>query len=141
VLAVVHTHQATATLMGVIEAPILPILHIPATFIGEEIPIWPVPLLVTTPSRGQELAATLGDHAYCHLQGHGIISVADSVEKATVGAVILEQLAEANLRVLQTGRSPRVISPDEIVDLRAEAAPIAGRWAYYRQQVEEHAAG
>lgn len=137
VSAVVHTHQPSATLLGVIGAPALPILHIPSVFVRRPVPIWPCPLLVTSPRAGADLAAALGDERYCHLQGHGIVSVAETVPEATVAAAMLEQLAEANLRLLQTGREPRVISPDEIDALTREAAPVAGRWAYFRQLVED----
>lgn len=137
--AVVHTHQSSATLMGVIEAPILPILHIASVFVREPVPVWPCPLLVTSPGLGADLAAALADGRFCHLQGHGIVSVAKTVPEATVAASMLEQLAEANLRVLQTGREPRVIPPAEMDQLSREAAPVAGRWAYFRQLVEEGA--
>jgi ribulose-5-phosphate 4-epimerase/fuculose-1-phosphate aldolase len=137
VMAVVHTHQRAATLMGVMGAPILPILHVESTFVSEDVPVWPCPLLVTSSRLGAELVAALGGGAYCHLQGHGIVSVAGSVEAAVVGAVMLERLAEANLAVLQAGRQPRVISPDEIARLTAERAPVAGRWAYLEQLVDE----
>jgi L-ribulose-5-phosphate 4-epimerase len=138
VRAVVHTHQRAATLMGVIGAPILPITHVESTFVGPDgIPTWPCPLLVTTPELGADLAAALGGASFCHLQGHGIVSVAASVEAAVVGAVMLEQLAETNLAVLQTGRAPRVITRDEIDRLTAEKAPVAGRWAYLTQLLED----
>ncbi|MGH3344730.1 MAG: class II aldolase/adducin family protein [Carbonactinosporaceae bacterium] len=137
VSAVVHTHQNAATLMGIIEAPVLPILHVPSTFVAEPVPLWPCPLLVVSQELGADLATALGGGRFCHLQGHGIVSVAGSVQAATVGAAMLEQLAEANLRVLQTGRSPRVIPPAEIEGLRRDAAPVEGRWAYFRQLVAE----
>ncbi len=138
VLAVVHTHQPTATLMGVMNAEILPVLHVQAGQLGAAgMPIWPSPLLVTNPERGRGLAAALGDANIGHLQGHGIVSVAPDIETATVQAIMLEQLAEANLRILQAGRRPRVIPPDEIAELQREMAPIEGRWAYYLQLVHE----
>jgi L-ribulose-5-phosphate 4-epimerase len=133
VRAVVHTHQPAATLMGVIGAPILPLLHVHSTFVDGEVPLWPCPLLVVDPALGGQLATALGQARYCHLQGHGIVSVAGSVQAATVGAVMLEHLAETNLRVLQTGREPRVIPPEEIEALKRDAAGVEGRWAYYRQ--------
>jgi L-ribulose-5-phosphate 4-epimerase len=138
VLAVVHTHQPTATLMGVMNAEILPVLHVQAGQLGgNEIPVWPSPLLVTNPERGRNLAAALGDANVGHLQGHGIVSVAADVETATVQAIMLEQLAEANLRILLAGRPPRVITSDEIAELQREMAPVDGRWAYYLQLVHE----
>lgn len=136
VTSVVHTHQKAATQMGLIESPILPLLHIPSTYVDVDPPTWSCPLLVTTPQLGSQLAEVLGDHRYCHLQGHGIVSVADTVEVATVGAAMLEELAETNLRILQTGQRPRAITSDEIDQLKQFAAPVAGRWAYFVELVD-----
>jgi ribulose-5-phosphate 4-epimerase/fuculose-1-phosphate aldolase len=132
--AVVHTHQRAATLLGVIGADLLPVLHVPAVLTdGGTIRTWPCPMLVTGPELGRELAASLGAAGLCHLQGHGIVSVARDVRRAVVTAVALEQLAEANLTILQTGRSPRVITAGELDELRGAVASVDGRWAYYVQ--------
>jgi ribulose-5-phosphate 4-epimerase/fuculose-1-phosphate aldolase len=131
--AVVHTHQKSATLAGVLSLPIEPVLHVPATFVDHDPPTWPCPVLVDTADRGAELAAALGGDRFCHLQGHGIVSVAADVREAVVGAAVLEQLAEAALAAASTGAKPRVIPPDEIATLRQQVAPVAGRWAYFCQ--------
>jgi ribulose-5-phosphate 4-epimerase/fuculose-1-phosphate aldolase len=137
VMSVIHTHQPAATLLGVIGADLLPVLHVPAVLTdGGAVASWPCPLLVTSPELGRELAAELGGGTLCHLVGHGIVSVAADVPRAAVTTIAFEQLAQANLTILQTGRSPRVISPDELDGLRARAASIEGRWAYYVQQLE-----
>lgn len=138
VSAVVHTHQPQATLLGVISGDLLPLLHVPAVLTdGGNMPIWPCPLLVTTPELGHQMAETLGSASLCHLQGHGIVTTGTDLRWATVAAIATEQLAAANLMVLQTGRSPRVITPEEIEDLSHHIASIEGRWAYYLQQLEE----
>jgi ribulose-5-phosphate 4-epimerase/fuculose-1-phosphate aldolase len=131
--AVVHTHQKSATLCGVLGVPIEPVLHVPATFVDHDPPTWPCPLLVDTAARGAELAAALGEARFCHLQGHGIVSVAADVRAAVVGAAVLEQLAEAALTAASTGAKPRIIPPDEIATLRGQVAGVAGRWAYFCQ--------
>ncbi|RZQ60805.1 class II aldolase/adducin family protein [Amycolatopsis suaedae] len=131
VTAIVHTHQPAATTAGVLGVPILPTLHVPATFVPADPPTWPCPLLVDNPARGRELAEHLGDQRFCHLQGHGIVSVAGDVREAVVGAAMLEQLAEVALRAEQTGRTPRVITDAEIAVLRGQLAGVDGRWAYY----------
>lgn len=137
VLAVVHTHQPAGTLLGVLGAPLLPVLHVQSVLTdGGRIATWPHSRLVTTPELGGRLAAALGDAGLCHLRGHGIVSVAGDVPRATVTAIALEQLAEANLRILQTGLRPQVIDDDELSELRDTVAPVAGRWAYYRQLLE-----
>jgi ribulose-5-phosphate 4-epimerase/fuculose-1-phosphate aldolase len=135
VAAVVHTHQPVATLMGVMSAPVLPILHLHAAYVETDVPIWPHPILVRTAELGGRLAAALGDHSLCHLQGHGIVSVAGDVREAVVRAVLFEQLAEANLTVLKAGGSPRVIPAEEIAELRRHLAPVDGRWAYYQELI------
>lgn len=134
VRAVVHTHQQAATVLGVTGAALLPILHVPAVLTdGGTMPIWACPMLVTSRELGQRLAAALGTAGLCHLQGHGIVSVASDIRRAVVTAVALEQLAQANLAVLQTGLKPRVITEDELDELRDTVASIDGRWAYYVQ--------
>ncbi|HLI39203.1 MAG TPA: class II aldolase/adducin family protein [Streptosporangiaceae bacterium] len=137
VSAVVHTHQRAATLLGVIGADLLPVLHVPAVLTdGGAVATWPCPLLVTSPELGRGLAAQLGSGRLCHLQGHGIVSVAAGVPRATVTAIAFEQLAEANLTILRTGRAPRVITPGELDELRGSVASVDGRWAYYLQLLE-----
>ena len=133
VLAVVHTHQPMATLMGIVGQPILPILHIEAPLVERPVPTFPCAELVVNPQLGQRLAEALGDHEVCHLQGHGIVSVAGTVQEATVGAIFLERLAEANFRAAQLGKPPRVIPPEEIAQLRRYRAPLIGRWRYYEE--------
>lgn len=134
--SVVHTHQKAATHMGLIDAPILPLLHIPSTYVDVDPPTWGCPLLVTTPHLGRQLTDVLGDNRYCHLQGHGIVSVAGDVPTATVATVMLEELAETNLRILQTGHKPRAITDEELEQLKEFAAPVDGRWAYFAEKVD-----
>jgi L-ribulose-5-phosphate 4-epimerase len=136
VLAVIHTHQRAATLLGVIGAELLPVLHVPAVLTdGGAVATWPCPVLVTSPDLGGQLAAQLGSGTLCHLQGHGIVCAAADVPRATVTAIAFEQLADANLTILQTGRSPRLITPAELDELRGSVASVEGRWAYYVQQL------
>lgn len=131
VQVVIHTHQPLATLMGVLDAPILPLLHAQSPLVEVPPPVWPCSLLVQDRDLGAQLAAALGDASLAHLQGHGIVSVAATIEEATVNALHLEQLAKANLEVLKTGRTPRVVPPDQIARLREQLAGVEGRWAYY----------
>lgn len=133
VAAIVHTHQPLATLAGVLGVALLPILHLAATFFDREVATWPHAELVNTQALGADLAGVLGDGQFCHLQGHGVVSVAASLAQAAVGAILMEQLADANLRARQTGARPRVIPPDEIARLKTTVGPAEGRWAYYRQ--------
>ncbi len=133
VQAVVHTHQPMATVMSVAGAPILPILHVQAALVERPVPVWPCAKLVTDNELGDELAQALGEHAVCLMQGHGIVSAAASIQEATIGAIHLEQLAEANYRVLAINRQPRVIPPEEIRQLTERGVGVDVRWAYYAE--------
>ncbi|GAA3669770.1 class II aldolase/adducin family protein [Arthrobacter ginkgonis] len=137
VQAVVHTHQPAATTLGLVATPLKPLLHIPSSYVSDpDVGLWPCPLLVTNAQLGAELADSVGQRDFCHLQGHGIVALGGSVEEAVVRAVMLEEQAQANLAVLSTGLEPREITPGEIEQLQSHRAPVAGRWAYLRELVE-----
>jgi L-ribulose-5-phosphate 4-epimerase len=134
VVSVVHTHQPMATLLGIVELPILPLLHVESVVVEQQpVPIFACAELIVSSDQGRRVAQALGNHRVCHLQGHGIVSVGQSVQEATLGAIHLERLAEVNYRVAQLGRQPRVIPPLEIHALKGQLASPAGRWAYYTE--------
>ena len=133
VQAIVHTHQHWATIMGIGEAPIEPILHVQGELVAEPVPIWPCAMLVTDNKLGDDMAKKLGSHRALHLQGHGIVTVAADLPVAAIDAIHLEQLAKANWRVLAMGRKPRVIPKDELSQRMATGVGWEVRWAYYRQ--------
>jgi ribulose-5-phosphate 4-epimerase/fuculose-1-phosphate aldolase len=140
VQAVVHTHQPMATVMGIGSAPIHPVLHVGSELVERPVPIWPCAKLVTDPGLGEQLAKALGDHSVVLLQGHGITSVAATVQEATINAIHLEHQAEANWRVLAMGKQPRVIPPAEIQQRAASGVGWDVRWAYYVERAGiEHA--
>ena len=87
VLSVVHTHQPISTLAGIVGLPILPLLHVAAPLVEQQpVPTFACAELVVNPDLGRGLAQALGNHKVCHLQGHGIVSVADTIQAATIGA-------------------------------------------------------
>lgn len=131
--AIVHTHQPMATVMGIGGAPILPILHVGGELVETPVPVWPCAQLVTDHALGDDLARTLGAHALVLLQGHGVASAAATVPEAALHAIHLEQLAEANWRVLAMGRQPRVIPSDELLQRASTGVGWEVRWAYYRE--------
>jgi len=134
VVSVVHTHQPMATLLGIVELPILPLLHVESVVVEQQpVPIFACAELIVSSLQGRRVAQALGQHRVCHLQGHGIVSVGCSVQEATLGAIHLERLAEVNYRVARLGRQPRVIPPAEIQALKGQLASPAGRWAYYTE--------
>ena len=135
--AIVHTHQHAATMLGIIEQPIHPLLHIPSSYVDDDdVQLWPCASLVTDFALGAALAESLGQSTFCHLQGHGIVAVGTTVEEAVVNAVMLEELSHANMAILATGKEPRLISDDELAGLRKHRGPVRGRWEYFKQLLE-----
>jgi L-ribulose-5-phosphate 4-epimerase len=133
VQAVVHTHQPMATVMGIGGAPILPVLHVGGELVEIPVPVWACAKLVTDNVLGDDLARALGSHSMVLLQGHGLASAAATVPEAALQAIHLEQLAEANWRVLAMGREPRVIPHDELEQRASTGVGWEVRWAYYRE--------
>jgi ribulose-5-phosphate 4-epimerase/fuculose-1-phosphate aldolase len=134
VQSVVHTHQPMSTLCGIVGLPILPLLHVESLVVEQQpVPTFACAELIVSSEQGAQVAQALGDHRVCHLQGHGIVSVAETVQEATLGAIHLERLAEVNYKVAQLGRAPRVIPHNELQALRRQLASPAGRWAYYAE--------
>jgi ribulose-5-phosphate 4-epimerase/fuculose-1-phosphate aldolase len=136
VKAVVHTHQLLTTCFGAAGRPILPILHLEGLVVADGLATYPHAHLITSRERGRAMAAALGRRAHLHLQGHGIVTTGPTIQEATLAAVHLERLAQANYVALTLG-TPRIIPPAEIAELREDVAPPEGRWAYYSSLVEE----
>jgi L-ribulose-5-phosphate 4-epimerase len=133
---VVHTHQTLATIFGVVGRDILPLLHVESPLVARGIPIFPSPELINDSARGALVAEALGDYPVCHLQGHGIVTVAPTIEEATIAAIHLERLARANYIAAQLG-TPRVITPEEIARIRGPMVGYEVRWAYYASLADD----
>ena len=135
---VVHTHQMLVTVFGVVERPILPLLHVEAPVLLNGVPIYPSPDLITDRERGEAVAKALGKAEICHLQGHGIVTASRTVEEATLAAIHLDRLAQANYIAAQLGGKPKVIRQEEIVQIVAGGKFVGYkvRWAYYASLVE-----
>src|SRR5258708_12824866 len=68
IVSVVHTHQPMATLLGIVELPILPLLHVEALVVEQQpIPIFHSAHLTATSDQGQALPHPLRRHRVCHL--------------------------------------------------------------------------
>ncbi len=84
-----------------------------------QIAYYPRPELIDTPDRGRRLVEALGDRATCVLDGHGIVTVGDSVEFAVLNAIALCELAHVTYlasalgapHVYEDGESPAGSAP------------------------------
>jgi L-fuculose-phosphate aldolase len=107
---VVHTHQKWVTVFGIAGQTILPVHHpslsasvFPAYGVYEE-----GYRTLNTVEQGQAVARALGDGVGCHLQNHGVVIVAISIQEAVLTAIRAEHQAELNWLAMQVGEREQI---------------------------------
>jgi len=88
-LAVAHLHSPQATLFGIAKREFTPVT-VQGCLLMDGVPLYTEAGLVTTPERGQRLAATVGKKPAAFMRGHGIVVVAKDLERVLYGALVLE---------------------------------------------------
>ncbi|MFY9398077.1 MAG: class II aldolase/adducin family protein [Desulfomonilia bacterium] len=114
--AVVHTHQTYGSVFALINQPIPPLFDEVAFALGESVEVVPYAL-----SGSAELAANvasrLGNNANAYIiQNHGILALGKNLDKALLGAELLEKAAHLYCLALSTGR-PITTLPDQTRDM------------------------
>ena len=106
VVAVVHNHSPSVIPFGVTTARLQPIFHM-AAFVGEGVPTFEIrdaergtDLLVKTPSLGQALARTLGEHPAALMRGHGAVVVGEHLPRAVGRSIYLEICARLQMQAM-----------------------------------------
>jgi ribulose-5-phosphate 4-epimerase/fuculose-1-phosphate aldolase len=135
--AVVHAHPrdlVVSDLAGVQLREVFGAYNIPASRLARQgVPIYPRAVLVRTPELGREVAAAMGSADVCVLRGHGLVSVGESVEQATLRALDLAELSRVSTEVALLGGAPQVLSDDdrrELPDLGSSFNDVS-RWRHY----------
>ena len=117
--AVVHTHQAFASVFALIDQPIPALFDEVALSIGEIVDLVPY-ALSGTPELVENVKGKLGNRCNCYiLQNHGALSLGKTLEKAWKNVELLEKTAQVYYRALSTGR-PVTRLPAETVALIRE---------------------
>ncbi|MBG0783663.1 MAG: class II aldolase/adducin family protein [Anaerolineaceae bacterium] len=102
--AIIHTHQALASALTLIKAPIPALFDEQVRFLGRRVEIIPY-----APSGTGMLVKQVAKHVRNHnnaylLQNHGALIFGDSMERAIENAQVLEKCAKAYLLSLLTDR-------------------------------------
>ena len=99
---VIHTHPFYSIVVGATEGTIKPISHEGSLFAG--IPLFKeTSLLIRTQELGRAVARCLdGRHAML-MRNHGVVVAAETIEAATVYAVLLERAAKMQVTASQVG--------------------------------------
>ena len=109
--AVIHSHAAKATILGLAGLPFLPI-STEAAFIGE-IPRIPF-IMPGTVELAEAVRAAAKDTAAVIMQNHGLIVGGQNLRHAADMTLIIEQTADKLIACHMLGKTPPVL-PDEIV--------------------------
>lgn len=90
--SVAHLHPHWSTVFGILDRPMQAVL-LGAARLGESIPWFEVPKLVTTPALGEQLRDSLGDAAAVLMRWHGNTVVGDTIEEMFERARVIEENA------------------------------------------------
>lgn len=117
---VVHTHPPHAVALAAAGQPLRPVSHAANYFVPPDVPAFTKTAdLVLTPELGRSLARTLGAARAVFLVNHGIVAVGETLEQATVAAVLLEQAcAQQLLTAAGGGGEPSWSPPQESLSKR-----------------------
>jgi L-ribulose-5-phosphate 4-epimerase len=131
-LAVAHLHSPHATLFGIAKREFAPVT-VQGCLLMDGVPLYTEARLVTTPERGQRLAATVGKKPAAFLRGHGIVVVGKDLERVLYAALILEDEARKAAQAAPLGEvgtigaeECRAFSTESEWEQRARRA-----WNYY----------
>jgi L-fuculose-phosphate aldolase len=99
---VVHTHPVYSIIVGATDGRIKAISHEGSIFAG--IPLFKkTSLLIQSPESGRSVADCLQGHRAMLMQNHGIVAVGESIQEATVYAVLLERAAKMQVSAAMVG--------------------------------------
>lgn len=117
---VVHTHPPHAVALAAAGLPLRPVSHAANYFVPPDVPAFTDTAdLILTPGLGRALARTLGDARAVFLVNHGIVTVGETLQQATVAAVLLERACAQQLLTagaagaIGAGREPSWSPPEE----------------------------
>ena len=96
VQSIVHVHPRFVVVMGVLEAPLVPICQEGMTLVNRPLPLYPHCKTITTDEEGMEVANLLGDSKAILLQGHGATTTGASLDESVMNMLHLEEQARMN---------------------------------------------
>lgn len=134
--AVVHAHPAAVValdLAGHRVRPVVGSFDIPgARLAAEGVPVYARAGLVRNRAVAGEMVQAMGDRPVVLLRGHGLTSVAATVEEAVLQAVSVDRIARLSLQVVAAGGTLAEL-PDEDLDALPDlggALNLAAAWRH-----------
>lgn len=91
--AAVHCHAAMCVALSLADLPV-DWVHMQSSRFKGGTPIFPRPIYILDESEGAELAEALGNASALMIKGHGIVTVGDSIDEASINALYMERTAK-----------------------------------------------
>lgn len=121
VSSVVHAHPPAVVatdLAGLGIRPVVGAFDMPGTKLAAGgVPVYPRGVLVRNRALAAEMVAALGDRPAVVLRGHGLTSVADSVEQAVLQAISIDRIARLTLSVVGAGGNLMDLPDEDMAEL------------------------
>ena len=133
--AIVHTHPLWSTLLGMVGAPILPVI-MQAAVLGE-IRVFAQTASINNRALAAQLADVMGEARVATLKSHGAVVAAEGILEAFVLGVYLEETAQRQYLAMQVG-TPAVLAPEQIKAIRANLWKphlLQKVWDYHRAKL------
>jgi HCOMODA/2-hydroxy-3-carboxy-muconic semialdehyde decarboxylase len=123
--AIVHAHAEDVLPFTITRIPLRPVIG-SASGIGDHVPVWDIRdrfgdrtnLLVSDQKKGDDLAASLGEHSVVLLRGHGFAAARSNLMSAVRVSVFLPRNARVLMNALRLGGEVNGLTPGEI-DVKA----------------------
>ncbi len=140
VTSVVHTHAPHAVAFASLDQPLRPISHEGTFFVPPDIARFTMTGdLILTHELGRTLAAAVGRRNAALMIHHGIVTAAEDVETAVVGAILLERACGKQLLAMTAGEIKTWSSDEEALAKRAHCySPelVRQAWAYLMRRLK-----
>jgi len=110
--AIVYTHPLYSTIFGIVGKKIVPLLA-NCTFLQSAIPIFDDPRSIGTTEMAETLTDKLGSSFALLMRGSGMVTVAGTIQEATLLSILIEKSAKIQYMASAIG-DPREIVADEV---------------------------
>ena len=118
--AVVHTHQAYASIFALINQPIPALFDEVVLAIGERVDVIPY-AFSGTPELVEKVRRTVGNGCNCFImQNHGALNLGSTLEDAWKNAELLEKTAQAYYHAIATGKPVTTLPSETIRQIRKQ---------------------
>lgn len=133
--AICRAHGPYTYAFGIVEQPVKAV-HGWSALVGENVPVYSNPHLITTPELGDEVVNALDGAQALILRGNGTITLGRSVPEAVVKTLFLEEGAQLLYHALQIGKPVYVTGQDQKRRAVADDQEYIRAWNYYKTKLE-----